>query len=167
MLDAADEVVRLTRPGAGPAGQGLPELARVRGRPTRRALQLPLPVAAAAARARARAHRLEWRDPGTATTFQRDPHHDTLWVPHAGALRAWLVSPTFDHYMAPAPTDDTDDRCIHASRFTSFEKLPMVHHVQVRLQHDDTSRALLVPAGWWCQVQAGEEGATVSVLALV
>ena len=142
MLDAADEVVRLTRPGEGPEAQGLPELARVRGRPTRRALVLPL-----VDRTRGvREHRLEMRDNNTATTFQRDPHRDTLWVAHRGALRAWLVSPTFDQYMVPTPTDDTDNRCVHASRFTSFEKLPMVHHAQVRL-NTTTRPALLVPAG--------------------
>ena len=77
----------------------------------------------------------------------------------------WVPLMTEGGHVDFAPTDDTDDRCVHASRFASFEKLPMVHHVQVRLQ-DDNPRALLVPAGWWCQVQAGEEGATVSVLAL-
>ena len=160
-LTLSEEVVRLTRPGEGPEAQGLPELARVRGRPTRRALVLPL-----VDRTRGvREHRLEMRDNNTATTFQRDPHRDTLWVAHRGALRAWLVSPTFDQYMVPTPTDDTDNRCVHASRFTSFEKLPMVHHAQVRLKHDDT-RALLVPAGWWCQVQAANGDTIVSVLAL-
>ena len=110
-LTLSEEVVRLTRPGEGPEAQGLPELARVRGRPTRRALVLPL-----VDRTRGvREHRLEMRDNNTATTFQRDPHRDTLWVAHRGALRAWLVSPTFDQYMVPTPTDDTDNRCVRDS----------------------------------------------------